>query len=95
MFFLDVFIKKGELTIKVEILQNMKTMYNIEIVDDIRFISKKDIGLFKLVSASSRFAKKDIYDLDYVTEEVDIIELFEELRIKQSKFNKEEDKSIF
>ena len=93
--FLRCLIKKREVTIKVEILQNMKTMYDIEIVDDIRFISKKDIGLFKLVSASSRSAKKDIYDLDYVTEEIDIIELFEELRVKQSKFNKEEDKSIF
>ncbi len=88
-------IKKGELIIKVEILQNMKTMYDIETVDDIRFISKKDIGLFKLVSASSRSAKKDIYDLDYVTEEIDIIELFEDLKVKQSKFNQEEDRSIF
>ncbi len=93
--FLRCLIKKGKVTIKVEILQNMKTMYDIEIADDIRFISKKDIGLFKLASASSRAAKKDIYDLDYITEEIDIIELFEELRIKQSKFNKEEDKSIF
>tara|TARA_R110002124_G_scaffold5301_1_gene33065 strand:- start:72186 stop:72956 length:771 start_codon:yes stop_codon:yes gene_type:complete len=93
--FLRCLIIKGELTIKVEILQNMKTMYDIEVVDDIRFISKKDIGLFKLVSASSRSAKKDIYDLDYITEEIDIIELFEELRTKQSKFNNEEDKSIF
>ena len=73
----------------------MKTMYDIEIVDDIRFISKKDIGLFKLVSASNRSAKKDIYDLDYITEEIDIIELFEELGVKQSKFNTEEDKCIF
>ncbi|MBU2946598.1 nucleotidyl transferase AbiEii/AbiGii toxin family protein [Zobellia uliginosa] len=93
--FLRCFIIKGKETIKVEILQNMKTMYDIEIVDDIRFISKKDIGLFKLVSASSRSAKKDIYDLDYITEEIDIIILYEELREKQSKFNKEEDKSIF
>lgn len=93
--FLRCLIKKGEVIIKVEMLQNMKTMYDIEILDDIRFISKKDIGLFKLVSASSRFAKKDIYDLDYVTDEIDIVELFEELRIKKSKFNKEGDKSIF
>lgn len=93
--FLRCFIKKGEETIKVEILQNMKTMYDIEILDGIRFVSKKDIGLFKLVSASSRAAKKDIYDLDYITGEIDIIELFEELKEKHSKFNKEEDKNIF
>lgn len=93
--FLRCLIKKGETIIKVEVLQNMKTMYDIEIVDEIRFISKKDIGLFKLVSASSRSAKKDIYDLDYITEEIDIVELFEELRVKQAKFNNEEDKSIF
>jgi len=93
--FFRCLIKKGELIIKVEILQNMKIMYDIELVDGVRFISKKDIGLFKLVSASSRSAKKDIYDLDYLTDEIDIIELFEELRVKQSKFNQDEDKSIF
>lgn len=93
--FLRCLIKKGETIIKVEILQNMKTLHDIEIIDDIRFISKKDIGLFKLVSASSRSAKKDIYDLDYITEEIDIVALFEELRAKQTKFNREEDKSIF
>lgn len=93
--FLRCLIKNGDSIIKVEILQNMKTIYDIEIVDDIRFVAKKDIGLFKLISASSRSAKKDIYDLDYITEEIDIIELFEDLRDKLSLFNKDEDKNIF
>lgn len=93
--FLRFFIHKPALTIKVELLQNMKTVYDIEVIDEINLIAKKDIGLFKLVSAASRAGKKDIYDLDYITNEIPIIELFEELKLKKAKFNKNQDKSIF
>lgn len=93
--FLRFFIHKPALTIKVELLQNMKTCYEIEIIDDIKLIAKKDIGLFKLVSASSRAGKKDVYDLDYITNEIPIVDLYEELKVKKANFNKEEDKSIF
>jgi len=91
-FFIDA--KQGE-TIKVELLQNMKNLYDIEVKDTIKLLSKKDIGLFKLVSASNRIAKKDIYDLDFITDEIPLIDLFEELKIKTLKFNKEEDRTIF
>jgi predicted nucleotidyltransferase component of viral defense system len=64
-FFIDT--KQGE-PIKVELLQNMKNLYEIEIRDNIKLLSKKDIGLFKLISASNRSAKKDIYDLDFITD---------------------------
>ncbi|WP_157849286.1 hypothetical protein [Flavobacterium sp. Root420] len=40
-----------ESVIKVELLQNMKNLYPIEIKEGIRLLSKGDIGLFKLVSA--------------------------------------------
>jgi Nucleotidyl transferase AbiEii toxin, Type IV TA system len=93
--FLRFFIHKPNLTIKIELLQNMKTLYDVEITDDIRLIAKKDIGLFKLVSASSRAGKKDIYDLDYITDDIPIIDLYKELEIKKSKFNNDIDKSIF
>jgi predicted nucleotidyltransferase component of viral defense system len=91
-FFIDT--KQGE-PIKVELLQNMKNLYNIEVKDNIKLLSKKDIGLFKLISASNRSAKKDIYDLDFITDEIPLIELFEALKIKTQKFNKDEDKTIF
>ena len=91
-FFIDT--KEGE-TIKVELLQNMKNLYDIEVKETIRVLSKKDLGLFKLISASNRTAKKDIYDLDFITEEIPLIDLFEELKIKTLKFNKEEDRTIF
>jgi len=73
----------------------MKTLYDIEVIDEINLIAKKDIGLFKLVSESSRASKKDIYDLDYITNEIPIIELYEALKLKKAKFNKDEHKSIF
>lgn len=81
--------------IKVEIIQNMKMMDDIEVIDDVRLVTTKDIGLFKLISGSIRAAKKDIYDLDFITEKIPIIELFEALKVKNEVFNKKEDKNIF
>lgn len=81
--------------IKVEIIQNMKMMDDIEIIDDIRLVTTRDIGLFKLISGSSRAANKDIYDLDFITEKVDLVELFEGLKAKKEKFNQKEHQNIF
>jgi hypothetical protein len=81
--------------IKVEIIQNMKMMDAVETVNGVRLVTIKDLGLFKLISGSSRAAKKDIYDLDFVTEKIPIIDLFESLRAKKKVFNKEVDKNIF
>jgi hypothetical protein len=81
--------------IKVEIIQNMKMMDAVEVIDDVRLVTTKDLGLFKLVSGSTRAAKKDIYDLDFITEKIPIIELFEALKVKNQLFNKKEDKNIF
>lgn len=81
--------------IKVEIIQNMKMMDAIEVVDEVKLVTTKDIGLFKLISGSSRAAKKDIYDLDFITEKIDIIDLFEALKIKKQTFNQKEHQNIF
>lgn len=81
--------------IKVEVIQNMKMMDNPETIDEVRLVTTKDIGLFKLVSGSSRAANKDIYDLDFITEHILLIELFEGLKAKKEKFNKKEYKNIF
>lgn len=93
--FLKMFISTKNEVIKVEFLQNMKCLFTTEIFEGIRVIHKKDIGLFKLMSASNRFAKKDIYDLDYITDEIPLIELFDYFKTKSQKFNLPEHKTIF
>lgn len=93
--FLRFFIHKKETAIKVDVIQNMKAITEFETLQGIKLYSLKDIGLFKLMSASSRPARKDIYDLVYITDEIPLIELYGELRKKQEKFNKKEDKNIF
>lgn len=84
----------GEI-IKVEIIQNMKMMDAIEVVNGVRLVTTKDIGLFKLISGSSRAAKKDIYDLDFITQNINLVELFEALKVKKQTFNQEEHQNIF
>lgn len=81
--------------IKVEIIQNMKMMDAIEVINDVKLVTTKDIGLFKLISGSSRAAKKDIYDLDFITEKINLIDLFQSLKIKKETFNQKEHKNIF
>jgi hypothetical protein len=93
--FLRMFISKNDEVIKVEFLQNMKCLFAPEFFEEIRVIHKTDIGLFKIMSASNRFAKKDIYDLDYITDEIDLVELFHHFEIKSKKFNLPEHQSIF
>lgn len=91
-FFLD--LEDGTI-IKVELLQNMKNLFDLEVNQGINLLSKKDIGLFKLISTSNRSTKKDIYDLDFITDTVALVDLYEWLKVKTLKFNKEEHKTIF
>lgn len=94
--FLRFFIDTEDGTmIKVDVLQNMKHLFKIETINDIRLFSKADIGLFKLVSLSNRSTKKDIYDLDFITDEIKLSMLYESLKEKAEKFDKEEHKTIF
>ncbi len=93
--FMRFFIKKNTETIKVEVLQNFKTLKASEQVNDIRILSITDIGIYKLSSASNRAAKKDIYDLDFITDIVDLIQLYNLLKSKQEKFNLPEHRTIF
>lgn len=73
----------------------MKVIDPIEVIEGIRMFSIRDIGLFKLMSASIRPAKKDIYDLYYITKEISLIYLYDTLLYKRSEFNKKTDLSIF
>lgn len=93
--FLRLFITKKDTTIKVEFLQNMKCLFPHEELNGIRLINKTDIGLFKLMSASNRLAKKDIYDLDFITDEIPLLNLIRHLKEKNEKFNQPNDKNLF
>jgi hypothetical protein len=73
----------------------MITLSETEIHEDIRVVSKLDIGLFKLMSASNRLAKKDIYDLAYITEEISIIELYNNLKDKKERYCEPIHRTIF
>lgn len=93
--FLRLFISKNDITIKVEIIQNIQYLFAPEMFNEIKLLSKKDIGLLKLMSASNRLAKKDIYDLDYITDEYPLVELFNDFKIKSAKFSHSKYKCIF
>ncbi len=88
--FLRAFVTmKNGGAIKIEILQNMAFMYPIETLDTIRILSILDIALFKLMSASNRKARKDIYDLDFITEKIALSELLAGLQAKHDKYCEE------
>lgn len=84
--FMRLFIQKNDSTIKVEILQNIQYVDEIEFFKGVKLLSVKDIGLLKLMSASNRKAKKDIYDLEYITNQISLSDLMEELEKKEQRF---------
>lgn len=93
--FLRFWIQKKGGLIKIEVIQNMVMQHPFEILDGIKLVNLNDIGVYKLISAASRRAKKDIYDLDFITESIDIIDLFESLKKKKNTFSAPEHRSIF
>ena len=93
--FLKAFIRREKENIKVEILQNFQHLDEIQIQDGIKVFSIKDIGLFKLMSASNRKAKKDIYDLDYITDQIPLSQLVKDLKGKLARYNADEFKCLF
>lgn|SRR5690606_24424806 len=93
--FLRFFVSKGSTIIKVDVIQNMKIIDPIEELNGVRLFSVRDIALFKLMSASSRPARKDIYDLYYITKKYSLIDLYNQLLEKHKRFSKKEDRSIF
>lgn len=88
-YFLRAFIRKTKEIIKVEIIQNIAVLDAFEQYNGIRTLSLRDIGLLKLVSASNRKAKKDIYDLDFITEQIKLSDLMVMLEEKQNKYKED------
>lgn len=93
--FLRFFVYQEGTFIKVEILQNFQRLDEIEIIDGIKLLTKQDVGLLKLMSGANRVSKKDIYDLDYITDDLPLVSLYSRLKQKQEKFSEEIDKTIF
>lgn len=93
--FLRMFISTGDEVIKVEFLKNMKCLFEPEIIEGFRLVHKNDLGLFKLMSATNRFARKDIYDLDFITDEIPLETLFVQLKEKRSRFCLPEHQCLF
>jgi hypothetical protein len=93
--FLRFFVHQEGTFIKVEVLQNFQRMDEIEIIDGIKLLTKQDVGLLKLSSGSNRASKKDIYDLDYITDDIPLVLLYSTLKKKQEKFSEEIHKTIF
>lgn len=93
--FLRALISKGETKIKVEAIQNIQLVDTVEVLHGVRMLSIKDIALLKLMSASNRKAKKDIYDLDLLTNELILEELLESLRAKLEKYSGSEFEGLF
>ena len=93
--FLRMFVNAETEVIKVEFLQNMKCLFEPEMVKKIKVIHKNDIGIFKLMSATNRFAKKDIYDLDFITDEISLLNLYNQLSEKRTTYNLPEHQCLF
>ncbi len=93
--FLKVLIRIGEEITKVEVIQNIQLLKDPELFKGVRLLSVEDIGILKLLSASSRKAKKDIYDLDLITDNIPLANLFELLVKKEKEYKEESYKSLF
>jgi len=93
--FMRFWVKKNELNIKVEIIQNANFLDESELLNGARLASIRDIGLLKLMTACNRASFKDIYDLDYLTEDVPLSTLMADLKFKQETFKGEEYLTIF
>lgn len=73
----------------------MATMRPVGMHGSIRILSVTDIGLFKLMAASNRKSRKDIYDLDVITEGVTMSDLLAERKIKHARFCDYKHKCLF
>jgi len=69
--------------VEVDIIRhNYPLLEEIEIIDGLRLISKKDIAAMKLSTIARRGSKKDFYDVYFILQEFSIEELFEFYKLK-------------
>jgi len=69
--------------VEVDIIRhNYPLLEEIEIIDGLRLISKKDIAAMKLSAIARRGSKKDFYDVYFILQEFSTEELFEFYKLK-------------
>ena len=94
--FLKSLIRKGETTIKIEVIQNVPLLDPFESICGIRMVTVKDISLLKLMSLCSRNARKDVYDLDILTDiAIPLPDLMKILKEKEQKYSTPEQEWLF
>jgi hypothetical protein len=95
--FARVLIKTKIAQIKVEIMQNVPLLDELETRGAIRMVTIKDTGVLKLKSLCSRMAKKDAYDLDLITDQqgYSLQELIDKYQEKEARFSDEADGWVF
>jgi len=97
LVFIRAIIRTNDTSIKVEIIQNFKLMFEKEVIEDLILASELDIALFKMESLCNRYAEKDLYDLDYITDKTNssIDKLFKLYSNKKAIILKDNIKTIF
>lgn len=85
--FLRALIQKNGEQVKIDMIQNVQRLDAIETVNGMNLFTIRDIGLYKLMAASNRFAKKDIYDLDLITDYIDLTQLLQSLEVKLAAYS--------
>ncbi|MCY3998718.1 MAG: nucleotidyl transferase AbiEii/AbiGii toxin family protein [Flavobacteriaceae bacterium] len=65
---------------KIDLLQNTPLLDSFQQESEIQMLSLEDIGVLKLMSANQRGSKKDIYDLDTITDKIPLVDLMERLQ---------------
>jgi len=93
--FLRALIIKVREQIKVDMIQNVQYVDPIEEISGVRLLSTMDIGLYKLMAASNRFARKDFYDLDLIIDHIPLDFLLKRLKEKENRFNEDRHKFLF
>lgn len=97
LVFIRVLIQTNATIIKVELIQGFKLFNPIEEINEIKLASETDIGLFKLDSLCNRYAEKDLYDLDYITEKTSqsLIKLMVLFEIRKKYYQENKINTIF
>ncbi len=89
------YVRKGDELIKVEILQNMQFHEKPDMVEGIRLMTENDISVLKIVTACNRANDKDIYDLDCLTDRIELEKVVELLKEKEDRCSDPIHRSIF
>lgn len=95
LVFLRLILRTKSLNIKIEILQGFKLLAPIENFKGVNLASIEDIGTFKLESLANRFALKDLYDLDFITDKIKLGVLIDLFQQKKKIYLDQNIKTIF